>query len=288
MLADDELLAGSDVQDALRGDGVEAAATGVAIGAVLVLGEQRDHGEVVVGVATDALVGAQGALVDLGGAGGALGLEGFLLLGGGLHDRGELLLLGLEVLLADEDAVGDALAVQLALLDGRTGLADVLLGDGAEQALVLQFLVDGIELAAVGDVLQLAAVFLDLGVQFDDLLVGGVDAFVVPFDHLAELLGLGVQAGQLLLEEGDLRRQFAAQVNELVDGHIGLLQFVKDLELLLGTLLGLRKILAQRDEGLTLVDRSLHFRCFLGGSHILYLYLLLRFIPICKITKYFS
>ena len=150
MLAYHKLLSGSYVYQSLGSDGVEASSAGVAAGSVLILGEQGHDGEMVVGALAYALVCAERPFVELGGEGLAPLLEGALLLCGGLHYPGELVLLGLEVGLAYGDGVGYPVKIGLAVLDGLLGLAYVLLGDFLEQALVLELLVDGIVFAAVG------------------------------------------------------------------------------------------------------------------------------------------
>ena len=161
MLADDELAVGSDLHQALRGDGVEAAAAGVAA-------VHGHHGEVVVHALADTLVGAHGAGVDLRGAGVAALLQDGLFLRGGLHDHGEFLLLGLEVLGADGDVVLQGVEFVLAGRDLVARVIDVLLVNLAEEVLVLDFLVQGVVLAGVGDGLKLVLVLLDNVLVFGD------------------------------------------------------------------------------------------------------------------------
>ena len=96
MLADDQFLAGRDVDQALRGDHAEAAAAGIAV-------VDGNHREMVVHAGADALVGAHRPRVDLGRASLADRLELDLFLRRGLDDRREFLPLGLEVAFADGD-----------------------------------------------------------------------------------------------------------------------------------------------------------------------------------------
>ena len=77
-----------------------------------------------------------------------------------------------------------------------------------------------------------------------------------------------MQIGEFLFEGGHFGGQFAAQVDQLVDGDVGLLKFVEDFKFFLGALLGLCEVLLQGNESFALVHGSRHFRCFLGGCHI--------------------
>lgn len=126
MLADYELLVGSDVNKTLRSDRVEAAATGVSV-------IDRDNRKMVVDAGADAVVGAHGPWIDLPGAFLTHGTESLLLLRRRLNDRGELFLLGLKVIGPYGDVVLQGFDVLLLLKDGRLGVVDVLLGDLTEK-----------------------------------------------------------------------------------------------------------------------------------------------------------
>ena len=147
MLADDELAAGLDVHQPLRGDGVEAAAA-----CVLVV--HGNHCEVVVNAGADTAVCGKGAGVELGCEALAAGDKLGLLLGGAGNYLLELFLLGGQVLLTDGDAVGQLFDGLLVFVDLVLCVGDVLLVDLTEKIGILEFLADGVVLAAVGDVFR--------------------------------------------------------------------------------------------------------------------------------------
>ena len=214
MLADDELLAGSYLDEPLRGDGAEAASAGVAV-------EDGDHGEVVVDALAYAVVGAHGPGVDLGRGLLPLLHEGSLFLGGGLYDVGELLFLDPEVFLPHLHGVPESLYGSLLVEYGRAGLGDVLLGDLAEVALVLDFLVDGVVLAAVGDVVKLLLVFRYLLVELYDGLLAGGDVLVEFVDELRLGGDLRVEGREVGLELRDFGRKLSAKLDYLVYLRVG-------------------------------------------------------------------
>ena len=202
MFADDELLVGSNFYAALGSDGVEASSAGVSV-------VDAHNGQVVVHAFADALVGAHGAGVNLGGALFAAGTEHGLFLGGFFHDVLQLFLLGLEVFLTDGEAVLQLFGLGLLGANLEAGVVDGFLVNLTEKFLVLDFLVQGIVLAGVGDGFQLALVFLD-----DALVLG--DGELGIGDVAIELIYHGGQSGAALLEGGDfffqgryLCRQFA-------------------------------------------------------------------------------
>ena len=212
--------------------------------------------------AADALVRTHGTGVDLGGAGLADGAE-FLLLGSrGIHDTGQFLFLGLQVLATQGKRVFQHLDVALALGNLHLDVADVLLGNLAEQFLVLDLFVDGIILAAVGDVLELAAVFGDLVVAIDRILFVDGDRLVVLVDHGRQLGLFGFHLGHLGLQSLHFGGQLTAELHDFVDVGIGLLKLIQGLQLLLHADFGIREILLEGDKGFMLVDRGLDFLDF--------------------------
>ena len=137
-----------------------------------------------------------------------------------------------------------------------------------EKNLVLDFFVDGVVLAAVGDVLELRAVLGCGLVDVDDVSLGHLDSLLVAFDEILDVLTLRFDGFHFILERLHFFRKFTAKLEELLDLVVGSLELVKVLEFLHCILLSLSKRLAQGDEGFALVDRSLHFGCFLGRCHI--------------------
>ena len=212
----------------------------------------------------DAVVGAHGPGVDLGGAFVALGDQLLLLVSGGLDDALELLLLGLQVIHAHGDDMLEVLDGGLLVGDGHLGVVDVLLRYLAQVALVLDFLVDGVELAAVGDVLQLGLILGDLLVKVDDILLVGGDGLVELVDHFRLLGNLGLEVGDLVLERLDLVGKLTPELDDLVYGDIGLLKVIEDLEFLLYAQLRIREVLLQGNESLPLVYGCFHLLDFLG------------------------
>ena len=79
---------------------------------------------------------------------------------------------------------------------------------------------------------------------------------------------LRLERGNLLLERSYLLGEFSAQMDNLVDGVVSLLELVNGLELLLYLEVRIVKVLLQGNESLPLVYRRLDFLDFLGGSHI--------------------
>lgn len=256
MLADYELLVGSDVNKTLRSDRVEAAATGVSV-------IDRDNRKMVVDTGADAVVGAHGPWIDLPGAFLTHGTESLLLLRRRLNDRGELFLLGLKVIGPYGDVVLQGFDVLLLLKDGRLGVVDVLLGNLTEKPLILNFLVDRIVLTAVGDVIQLLLVLFDLGVTINDVLPVLGDCLVVSLDD-SGILGLtGLQIRYLILKSLDLRRKLTTHLNDLVNRRVSLLKRVECLKLFLDADLRVSEVLLKGNECLPLVYRGLDFLDFL-------------------------
>ena len=165
MLADDELLVGSDLHKALRSDGVEATSAGISI-------VNGNDCKVVVDAGADALIGAHCPGIDLGSALLPHCHEPLLILGCGLDDVCELFLLGLEVLVPYGDVILQALYILLLLSDSSLGIVDGLHRDLAQKSLVLYLLVDGVELTAVGNLFQLLLVLLYLKVTVYDATSG--------------------------------------------------------------------------------------------------------------------
>ena len=233
----------------------------------------------------DAVVRGDGAGVQLRGEAFATGDEPCFLLCGTFDDLLELLLLGGEILLTDGDAVGEFFDGLLVFFDLLLCVGDVLLVDLAEKVGIFEFLADGVVLAAVGDVFQLTAVLGDVGVVLDCAGLGSLDDEVLLGNGLLDAGYLGAEAFELLFEGLHLGGKFAAELNQLLDFVVGLLEVIEDLEFLFYCS-GFCKILLQGYESLPLVDGSFHLLyCLLGCCHIFSDFLLL--IQECKVMKKF-
>lgn len=256
MLADYELLVGSDVNKTLRSDGVEASTAGVSV-------IDGHDSEMIVDAGADAVVRAHRPRIDLLGAILPDRTQFLLILGCGLDNRGKFLFLCLEVIIPDGDVVLQGFDVILLLSDGRLGVIDVLLSDLAKKSLILNLFVDRIVLTAVGDVIQLLLVLFDLGVTINDVLPVLGDCLVVSLDDSDILSLTGLQVGYLVLKSLDLRRKLAAHLHDLVNRGIRLLKRVECLKLFLNADFGVSEILLEGNECLPLVYWGLDFLDFL-------------------------
>jgi hypothetical protein len=257
VLADDQLLAAGDLDQALGSNRVEATAARVTV-------EDGDDGEVVVHALTDTGIGAHRTGIDLGSQGVAADPQLLLFGSRGLLDDGELVALGSEIFVADLQAASKLLEQVALLLDGHTQLTDILDGDLAEEVLVLELLVDGVVLTAVADVVQLLLVFLDLGVVVDDTLLVVLDRVQIFLDQGVGMLDLAFDRRNVAFEGLYLGGELTAELDDLLDLVFRLLLGIKSLELLLDVGLGVGKGLLQGYEGFPLIDGGfdfLDFRC---------------------------
>ena len=196
MLADDKLLVGSDVDKTLRSDGAEATTARVTI-------VDGDNGQMVVDTGAYAIVGTHGPGIDLGGELFPLGNEILLFLGSGLDDCGKFLFLRLKILAPHGDVVLKTFLLLFLRHDGGTGVVDSLLGDLTKKSLILNLFIDGVVLAAVGDVVELLLVLLDLEVAVNNVLLVLRDSLVVSVDNGGALRETGFEIRYLILKSLD-------------------------------------------------------------------------------------
>ena len=86
-------------------------------------------------------------------------------------------------------------------------------------------------------------------------------------DDGGQLGGAGLEVGDLVLEDFDLGREFAAELDDLVHLGVGRLEFIQGLELLGDAHLGISESLLQGDESFVLVDRGVHLLDGFLGCH---------------------
>ena len=197
VLADDELLVRRNLNEPLRNDLVETAAAGISV-------VNGNDSKVIVLALTDPFIGAHGPGINDGGALVPLVTEGLLLLCGRLYDVVKLVFLHAQIVRTDSYHILDVLEIRLEGKDFALDLTDVLFRYLTEKFLVLDFLVDGIVLAAVGDIVELLVVLGDLGVTVDDVLLVLGDSFIVAVDLSGKACGLAFESRYLLLQSCDL------------------------------------------------------------------------------------
>ena len=188
------------------------------------------------------LVGVHRALVDLGGAGVTVLSELSLFLGGGLDYGGQLGVLCLEVGVLHGLAVLEPCNLVLACGDFLFGLAYALLCNLEQQVLVLDLLLEGVVLTAVGDVVEMLSVLGELGCALCRVvLVGGNRRCELGYLSLV-LLYLRIDFRNFLLKRLHFKRKLAPELHDLVDLGICLLEGIESSQLILNADRGLSEI----------------------------------------------
>ena len=276
MLADDEFLAGGNINESLRGNGMETSSAGVSICTIFILREQAHHCKMVVCALADALVCADCTFVKLGNKSLAPCYEFLLLRSGRFGNGGKLRTLGFQIRLADRNTVVNTLNVLTTGIYGFASLSDILLGDSTKKPLILELFIYGIIFAAIGNILEFLAILFDFLVKLVDMLLDILYSLIITINHLIYKGILGIEGLHLGFKCAHFLGKLSAKLKKLVYLNVCVLKFVKSLQFLLYKLLVLRKILAKRHESLALVDRSRYVYFFLDAGHI-YLYFILQY-----------
>ena len=171
-----------------------------------------------------------------------------------------------KILLLDGELLLDRL--KLLFLGGYEilGVVDVLLRDLPEEALVLDFLIKGVILPAVGYIVHLGLVLFKLCIAFHYVVLVLQYTLSGIVNHLVDTGGLCLQVCYLMLQTLYFKRKLTPELKNLVNLCVSLLECVQSLKLLLDTQIRICKALLDGYKGLPLVNRSLDFFCLL--SHI--------------------
>ena len=210
VLADYHLAVGRNLDEPLRRDSVHTAAAGVAV-------IYSYNCKMVMAAAADTVISAESARIDLRHISFTRGAEPGLLLGSGLHDGRKFFTLCFEVSLLYFSLFLENFESLLLVENLLLGLANHLLGYLTEEFLVLEFLLERIELTAVGNSIELVPVLLDLGLAFDNVVFACRYAGREGLDIGRNCLLLDLYIGELALESGNFERKFAPELEYLVD-----------------------------------------------------------------------
>ena len=119
------------------------------------------------------------------------------------------------------------------LLELGLSLLDALLAELDLEALVLDFLVEGFELAVVADAVLLLLEPLDHGTRVDDGLLALLDLLLDAVGLLSEALEARGQSGQFVLQILDFEGKLTADHAEAVDAAVDQLEVIQRPEFLL-------------------------------------------------------
>ena len=147
-------------------------------------------------------------------------------------------------------------------------LIDVLLRYLTYKFLILNLLVERIILTAIGYRFELLLVFLNSVLAVDDILLPFTDVSSELIDLGGKRSLVGLKGCNLFFESSNFLGELAAELEDLIQLGIGLLEVIKCLQFLLNAEIGIREILLQRYESLPLVDRGLDFFGLFNSCHI--------------------